>query len=441
MKSSTVVTLILLAAAGGGVAWYFLREEAPAPLEVVSTTVRRSTIVRTVRAVGHVEPVTQVNVSSNVTGDLLRLLVKEGAQVTRGTLLAEIDRERILAVVRQNEANAQSNRAGVDLEEAQLAQAEAEANRARGLHQKQLTTDSALEQAISNLAVVKARLEAARQRVAQAEAALDEAKDQLEKTRIVAPIDGTVIALKKKQGERIRGSDLGEDVLLTLAPLQAMQVDVEVSEQDVVGIEPGQRTEIEVDALGDAKFPGEVLEIASSAVIKNKGTEMEVTSFNVKVAMSQVPPNLRSGMSASVSIITQVKEDVIAVPLEAVTARLPSQLLVRAEEQAKDKRDESVFQKGGNNLEVKSKKERPIELVYSVDSGKAEPRPVKTGIASESEIEIVEGVEPGLEIITGPYKILAESLLPGSPVTVTKKQEPTPDRVAVDGQRDGGTTH
>lgn len=440
MKSSTVVTLIVLGAAGGVGAWYFLREEPPAPLEVVSTVVRRSTIVRTVRAVGHVEPVTQVNVSSNVTGDLLKLLVKEGAQVTRGTLLAEIDRERILAVVRQNQANAQSNKASVDLEEAQLAQAEAESQRTKGLHQKQLATDSELEQAASNVAVVKARLESARQRVAQAEAALDEAKDQLEKTRILAPIDGTVISLKKKQGERIRGSDLGEDVLLTLAPLQAMQVDVEVSEQDVVGIEPGQRTEIEVDALGDAKFPGEVLEIASSAVIKNKGTEMEVTSFNVKVAMSQVPANLRSGMSASVAIITQVKENVIAVPLEAVTARLPSQLLVRAEDQAKEKRDESVFQKGGNSLEVKSKKERPVELVYSVESGKAEPRPVKTGIASESEIEILEGVEPGLEIITGPYKVLAESLLPGSPVTVTKKQEPAPDRVAVDGQRDGGAT-
>lgn len=440
MKSSTVVTLIVLGAAGGGGAWYFLREEPPAPLEVVSTVVRRSTIVRTVRAVGHVEPVTQVNVSSNVTGDLLKLLVKEGAQVTRGTLLAEIDRERILAVVRQNQANAQSNKASVDLEEAQLAQAQAEAQRTKGLHQKQLATDSELEQAASNVAIVKARLESARQRVAQAEAALDEAKDQLEKTRIMAPIDGTVISLKKKQGERIRGSDLGEDVLLTLAPLQAMQVDVEVSEQDVVGIEAGQHTEIEVDALGDAKFPGEVIEIASSAVIKNKGTEMEVTSFNVKVAMGQVPANLRSGMSASVSIITQVKENVIAVPLEAVTARLPSQLLVRAEEQAKEKRDESVFQKGGNSLEVKNKKERPVELVYSVESGKAEPKPVKTGIASESEIEILEGVEPGLEIITGPYKVLAESLLPGSPVTVTKKQEPTPDRVAVDGQRDGGAT-
>lgn len=438
MKSATIVVLVGLGALGAGAAYWFLREEPPKPLEVVTTTVRRSTVVRTVRAVGHVEPVTQVNVSSNVTGDLLRLLVKEGAQVKKGTLLAEIDRERIVAVVRQQEANAQSNRASVALEEAQLTQAEAEAQRTRGLHQKQLATDSELEQASSNVAVVKARLEAARQRVAQAEAALDEAKDQLEKTRISAPIDGTVIALKKKQGERIRGSDLGEDVLLTLAPLQAMQVDVEVSEQDVVGIEPGQRTEIEVDALGDAKFPGEVLEIASSAVIKNKGTEMEVTSFVVKVALLQVPPALRSGMSASVAIVTQVKEGVIAVPLEAVTARLPSQLAVRAEDQAKQDRDQSLFQKGGSNLEVRSKKERPVELVYSVESGRAEPRPVRTGIASEAEIEILEGVDPGVEIVVGPYKVLAEQLLPGSPVTVTKRQDTPPERVAVDGARDGG---
>lgn len=419
-----ILAALPLVAAGGYMA---LRDPPLEPVEVLAADAHRTTVIQKVRAVGHVEPVTQVKVSSNVTGDLLALQVKEGDRVERGMPLAEIDRERLSAVVRQSEANVKSLAATVDLERAELAQAEAELKRTETLQGQALASQAELERARSQVLVVKARAEAAGQRVAQARAALDEAAEHLKKTRLFAPIDGTVISLNKKVGERIRGSELAEDVLLTIAPLHAMQVEVEVTERDVVRVALQQPAEIEIDALSDGPVPGRVVEIASSAVIKNRGTEMETTSFVVKVALDEIPEALRSGMSASVSIVTDLKNEVIAVPIESVTARLPSQLAERAED-AKKKPKKGAIDFAGDGPDAKriGPREKPVDVVFAVENGKAEPKRVKIGISSDLEIEIVEGLTGGEEVIAGPYQLLARELLPGSPVNVQRKLPPPP---------------
>lgn len=425
MRAWTWGLIVAGVAAAGAGTWYATRPKKVDPVEVVAAKVHRTTIVRRIRGVGHVNPVTQVNVSANVSGDLLALHVKEGDVVKRGALLAEVDRERIQAAVRQAEANARSVEADVTLQEARLAQVQADLRRTEGLHVQKLATDAELERIKNEQNVSQATIEGARQRVEQARAALDEARARLQQTRLIAPIDGTVIALEKKVGERIRGSDLAEDRLLTLAPLHAMEVEVEVSEQDVVSVTPGLAAEIEVDALGlDApKIPGVVSEIASSAVIKNRGTEMETTSFRVKVALDTIPARLRSGMSAAVAIAAESKSNVLAIPIECVTARMPHELALHGEEarkaiEEKAKRIKKDESSAGEMAQIVQRREKPVRIVFTVAGELAEPKKVDTGIASDTELEVVSGLADGEQVIAGPYRVLAKDLYPGAPVKV-----------------------
>lgn len=426
MARTTIIIAVAVAALAGGGIYWALREEPKPPEKVSVARVHRSSVTKTVRGVGHVEPVTQVKVSANISGDLLKLNVKDGALVKRGELLAEIDREQIVAIVRQAEASARSAHAAVSLEDAQLSQAKSEEKRTLALKAQNLAPESEVDKARAEVAVIVARLEGAKQNVAKAEAALDEAKAKLAETRVIAPIDGTVISLLKKEGEKIRGSDLSEDILLVLAPLHAMQVEVEVTEQDVVGLVPGQTTDVTIDALGETKQRGKVVEIANSAIIRNRGLETETTSFAVKVALDEIPARLRSGMSAQVAIATETKDDVVAVPIEAVTARLPSQLEPKKEgekEAPPEAQNEKLVRAG-------EKKEKAVEVVFINDGGKAMPLRVKTGIYSENEIEIVEGLKDGQEIIVGPYKALSRTLQAGMAVEVVNEAGKTSDAVA-----------
>jgi HlyD family secretion protein len=432
-KTSLIAALVL--AGAGALAWYAFREEPIPPEQVVTAHAKKTTVVKRVRGVGHIEPVNQVNVSANVSGDLIKLHVDDGDSVKRGQLLAEIKREQWAAIVRQNEAAWKSTESEVALQTAQLEQAIAEQRRTLALYAQKLTTDAEIERVKANVAVIQARLDAAKQKVLQAEAALEEARTRLKWTEIYAPIDGTVISLKKKEGERIRGSDLAEDVLLTLAPLNAMLVRIEVSEQDVVGVKVGQESEITVDALGKKVIAGRVMEILNSAIIRNPGTEQETTNFQVKIALEETPDALRSGMSASIAILSETHKDVIAVPIEAVTSRLPSQLEERAEEIAKRKK-KSMFQSEVSLTDESLKlgrRERPVEVVFVAADKKSEPRKVKTSISSETEIEVTEGLEAGAEVIVGPYKTLSRTLVPGTPIDVVRTQDkdkPSGDIVA-----------
>jgi HlyD family secretion protein len=246
------------------------------------------------------------------------------------------------------------------------------------------------------------RLAAAQQRLSQASAVYEEQSNNLAQTTLLSPIDGNVIELSREVGERVRGSDLSEDVVMTIAALNVMEVKFEVGEHEVVHLKPGQPAEITVDALEGESYEGAVVDIAQKALIKNPGTEAEVTSFPVTVALSTRPPRVLPGMSAEVRISAEVHNDTVLVPIQAVT--------VRPEKSLPDYKPPVE----GTGLTVARRAETLAKVVFVVDAdNKAQARRVRTGIASDTDLEILEGIQEGDRVVEGPYRTLSKELKSG----------------------------
>jgi HlyD family secretion protein len=258
-----------------------------------------------------------------------------------------------------------------------------------------------------------ARLASAQQRLAQASAAYEEAQNNLSKTTLLSPIDGNIIELSREVGERVRGSDFSEDVVMTIAALNTMEVKFEVGEHEVVHLKPGQPAEITVDALEGESYQGTVVEIAQKALIKNPGTEAEVTTFPVTVALSSRPPRVLPGMSAEVRISAESRENAVLVPIQSVT--------VRPEKSLPDYQPPVE----GTGLSVRRRAETLAKVVFVIDADKkAQVRRVRTGIASDTDLEIVEGLQDGDTVVEGPYRTLSKELKHGD--TVREPQQGGP---------------
>lgn len=391
------------------------REKA---IEVKTSVVERESITRKVTAAGKLQPATEVRVSSNLTGDLLELTVKEGDEVAKGQLLARIDSRRYVAQVRQQNALLNSARAQLEVARVRQAQLGVEARRLHDLLKANTVSTAEVERADADLASQRAQLQAAREDVARTEASLAEAQHLLSLATIHAPIAGIVTSRLKQVGERVRGSDFTEDVLLVIATLSAMEVRVEVGEHEVVHLREGNEAEVEIDAFPDEVFPAHVVEIARAAQIRNPNTEAEVTTFPVRLALTRAPVGALPGMSAEATILTETHDDAVVVPIQAVTARKESEL----EKEEGDGRSED--EKDAAAGEETSRKKDPLrKIVFVVADGVAEVRRVETGLADEDNVEIVSGLQAGEEIVRGPYRVLAHELEDGKPVEAGKKDE------------------
>jgi len=387
-----------------------LKERPPPTVEVQMSKVRKGTITRTITGAGKVQAATTVKISSNLSGDLVELAVKDGERVTKGQVLGKIDRRRFEASVNQARASQSAAKAEIQVSEVEAQRSIAEYGRLEGLVAKGLASTAELEQVQAARDTAAARMAAARQRYEQASAVYDEAASNLSKTTLVSPIDGNVIELSREVGERVRGSDFSEDVVMTIAALNAMEVKIEVGEHEVVHLKPGQPAEVSVDALEGDSFQGAVVEIAQKALIKNPGTEAEVTTFPVTVALDARPPGVLPGMSAEVRISSETHNDAVLVPIQAVT--------VRSEKLLPDYKPPVE----GGGLTAKRKTESLAKVVFVVDAeNKAQMRRVRTGIASDTELEIVEGLQEGDRIVEGPYRTLSKELNNGDAV-----REPQP---------------
>jgi len=371
----------------------------PAPREVQTVVAERMRLQQFVRATGHLEPSNKVRVSASVTGDLVRLAVKEGQRVERGALLAEIEPVGGEAMLRQRYAHLRAMQAQAQAEEARVAQAKVQLESAEQLHVKQLTSEVELGTARRDAQMAQAQLETARQKVRQAEEEVAEVQARLGRSRILAPVGGTVIDLEKKQGERLRGSEFAEDVLLTLAPLDSMEVEVEVGEQDVVLLEVGQPATVKVKALGELEVAARVADIATSATILNRGQPNEVTRFKVRCMLESIPERLRPGMTALVSITARTREDALAVPFEAVTSRFPHEIAPAGSPEA------AAAEPGA--------RKKAVPLVFVVEAGRGAARPVETGLIGDTHVEILQGLKEGEEVVVGPYLVLSKELAPG----------------------------
>jgi len=248
--------------------------------------------------------------------------------------------------------------------------------------------------------------------VAQNVGQLETALYNLSRATLTAPIDGTILELSHKVGERIRGSDFSEDVIVVISTLSKMEVKVEVGEHEVIYVKEGDPADIEIDAMPERKFPAQVVEVARNATVKNAGTEAEVTTFFVRLALTEPVPGALPGMSAQASIATDTRDGAVAVPIQAVTVRPEKDLAGGGKGPEDDKAPQAPAAPG-----KKPKRDPLRKVVFVIQDGVAKVRPVETGLASETEIEIVSGLAEGEKVVEGPYRILSRDLADGRGVT------------------------
>jgi HlyD family secretion protein len=408
------VALVLGAA---GIAVAGLRDRPAKMVDVQFAQAKRVTITRTITGAGKVEAATTVKISSNISGDLIERPVKEGDRVKKGQILGQIDRQRFEAAVRQQRAVENAARADIGVAQVEVDRTEHELGRVQGLVDKGLASGAEADRAKADRDAAVARLASATERRAQAVGALDEALNNLSKTTLVSPIDGTVIQVSREVGERVRGSDFSEDAVMTVAALSAMEVKIEVGEHEVVFLREGHKAEVTVDALEGQTFEGTVTEIAQNALIKNPGTEAETTSFPVKVTLNVRPPGALPGMSGEVRIAAETHDDALTVPIQAVTVR-PEKMLPELKKGAAE---------AGTQLSAKRRAEGLVKVVFTVDAeNRVHARRVRTGIASDTEYEILEGIQDGERIVEGPYRTIAKDLKEGD--VVREAELPGPGR-------------
>jgi HlyD family secretion protein len=390
-----------------------LRPRPPPPVAIQAAAARKGTITRVVTAAGKLQAATEVKLSANVSGDLLELDAHEGDLVKKGQVLGKIDSRRYAAQVAQQEANRAGASSDVQLEEVKVAQLDAELRRVERLAATGNASAAELDTARADLSAERARLQSTRDRVAQAGAALSEARHNFSLTALVAPIDGVITKREKQVGERVRGSDLSEDPVLIISTLSRMEAKIEVGEHEVVYVTEGNQAEVEIDAFPDQKFSAAVVEVARNATVKNQGTEGEVTTFFVRLALTSPVPNALPGMSAQATIATDTHDDAVVVPIQAVTVRPEREL--KAGGPAPSERP--LPQPPGSGPGKRAARDPLRKVVFVIVDGVARVRPVETGLASETEVEITSGLSGGEKVVEGPYRVLSREIADGKPVT------------------------
>ena len=371
----------------------------PEPKTTVQSAIAaKMSITRSVSGAGKLEPVHKVNVSSNITGTLLDLKVGIGSKVMKGETIAQIDTSLYQAQAEQQRAQVRASESAVTGARENLKYLGDEEVRLRKLLAAGVIGEAELTKAVSSKTLAMSDLSAAENRSQMSRAALAQAQNALNWATVKAPIDGSVLAVNHRVGERVRGSDFAEDVILVLGSLTEVDIRLEVGEHDVVYISPGQAAVVEIDAFPGQAMTGAVIDSGRDAIVKNAGTENEVTTFPVWVSLTVPPARVLSGMSAQVTISTETHPDVVAVPIQAVTVR-PS--------------DEGS---GAGSAAPRSKRKLD-KVVFVIVDGVVHKRIVEVGLSSDTHVEIVKGLAPGEVIALGPYRTLARELTDGMPVT------------------------
>lgn len=402
------------------------------PVKVVTEKAQRRNLTETVTGSGKLQPVVQVKISSEVAGEIIELPVKEGQAVRKGDLLVRVKPDLYAAALRSQEASLKSAEADVLTAEANARKAEAELKRNEDLFSRQLISGSLFDEVRTGAEVARAGAIASAQRVEMARAGLKRSQEDLARTTIFSPIDGTVSKLNSELGERVSGTGMmaGTEIM-TVADLGEMEARVEVGEIDVVLIRPGFTARLDVDSFKDRKFEGRVTQVARSAKTAAVGTQQESTKFEVRIRMADKGLFL-PGMSVTADIETRYRTNVLTVPIQAVTTRLPGS---KAGDPAakKDAKTEAAEAEEKGQIEfVGGKKARdtvkPIEVVFVKEADKARMLPVKRGISDDSHYEILEGVAEGQEIVTGNFKAVSKDLDDGATVEIEEPKKAPPSK-------------
>ena len=427
-------------------------------VEVQTGKVARIDLASTVTASGEIKPKTYANVGANAFGKIVKIYVKEGDKVKKGQLLAQIENV-------QPESDVQASKASVDASQKDYIAAQAAVNtnmadlerakadeemkrldyqRAQELYKAALipksdyetrkasyeTSAAGLAQAKARIAQSQAQLESSKGHINQNVATLRRASDALSKTTYLAPFDGVVTNLPVREGETVVVGIQNSpgSTLMTVADMSVITAEVQVDETDIVNVKLGQPAEVSIDAIPKKKFKGIVTEIGNNAILRSTGvstaqtlgSSQEAKDFKVVVTLQDPPENLRPGLSSTAKITTATRPNAVAIPIQALTIRQRGDL----EDKKKGKDKSAVQAAGPANPEDKAKAKEEIQGVFVVHNGKAEFRPVETGITGTTDIEINSGVKEGDEIVTGSYKVL-RSLRNGASVKINN-QAPKP---------------
>lgn len=391
--------------------------------EVEIAKAEEITIVETVSATGKVQPEVEVKISSEVSGEIIALPVKEGQSVKKGDLLVKINPDLYTSGLNRTIAGLSQTKSGLSQADAQFREAKASYDRSKGLFEKGIISKSDWDKAISAYEVAQANKQAAYYNVQSASATVREAQDNLGRTTIYSPADGTISVLSVELGERVLGTQqMAGTEILRVANLDNMEVEVDVNENDIVKISVGDSANVEVDAYLKKEFKGIVTSIANSAATAT--TADQVTNFKVKVRILKESYQdliegkpagyspFRPGMTATVDIITKRKEKVIGVPIAAVVVRSDTSSVKKP-----------IGDKTPKDDKAKPKNDKKFECVFVRENGKAKLRVIKTGIQDDTNIEIVSGLKKGDEVIVGPYTTVTKDLNPGDMVTENKDKK------------------
>jgi HlyD family secretion protein len=415
-----------------------------------------------VSASGEIKPKTYVNIGANAFGKITRLYVKEGDHVKKGQMLAQLENVQSSADVNANEASLQAAQTDAIAADAALKTSQADLLRAQADHERNkldwdraqslfkdglisksdfdsrknawATADAGLTQAEARVAQARAQKDSADRHIAQAKAMLTRYADALQKTTYPAPFDGVITNLPVREGETvvIGIQNAQGSTLMTLADMSVITAEVKVDETDIVNVRLGQPAEVTIDAIPKKIFHGKVSEIGDNAIVRSSGVSTsqqnvaseEAKDFKVVVTLTDAPTDLRPGLSTTAKVTTATRSNVLSVPIQALTMRTKEQM-----DQANNAPGSvHAASPAVKDVASKSKTDEELQGVFVIRNKKAIFVPVTTGITGRTDIEVLDGLKEGDEVITGSYKVL-RSLRPGSSVkidnTAPKKEEET----------------
>ena len=403
MKRKTIIIIlalllfIIVLIAGKKAGWFGDDQEL---VSVETQKVTAATLTQKVSATGKIQPELEIKLSSEVSGEIIELPIKEGQTVKKGDLLVRINPDIYQSGLNRVLASLETVRASQQQSEASYKEAEENYKRNKLLFDKGVISKAEWDKIVSAYEMAKAARESARYNVQSAMASVSEAQDNLKKTQIYSPSDGTISKLSVELGERVVGTiQMTGTEIMRVANLGSMEVEVDVNENDIVKISVGDSVNVEVDAYLKRVFKGTVTNIANTANTTTSADQ--VTNFKVKIHIEEASYKdlseskpvgyspFRPGMTATVDIITQTKKDAVAVPISAIIVKKKSEIDPKTPKEEADKKQEAVF---------------------VLKDGKAELRAVNTGIQDNVNIEILSGVAKDEEIITGPYNVISKTL-------------------------------
>lgn len=415
-----VWTLIILAVIAGAAVPYYLGKREVV-VEIQTDKVGRRNITEIIPANGRIQPYTQVVINPEVSGEIVALPVKDGQAVKKGDLLVKIKPDNYQAQLNSADASFKSSQANIALAKANLSKAELEFKRYSLLFKDKLISESQFLEYQTSLEVQKATYETSQHQGDQANASLARAKDDLSKTIIYSPIDGTVTKLKSQLGERVVGTAMmaGTEIM-TVADLNVMEARVDIGESDVPLISIGQKAKLEVEAFKNRKFNGEVTEIANASRASMQtgggggggGASQEATKFEVRIRIAE-KEGFRPGMSVSAEVETRSRTNVLAVPVQSVTTRFLNSTNAAGKPAEKPA---APAPSQGPGKEKDKDRAKPSEIVFKMDGDKVKAVKVTTGISDDSHYEITEGLKEGDEIVSGGFKAISRDLEDGKKV-------------------------